>query len=320
MEWGKDWDINAREIHHRHISHLFALHPGRQISPLITPQLADACKKTLEIRGDESTGWSKAWKINFWARLHDGDHAWRLVREQLKAVNNTQTNYSRGGGAYLNLLDAHPPFQIDGNFGAVSEIKEMLLQSLLLWSDPADDTEEHYVLQLLPALPAAWSEGEVKGLRARGGVAVDLAWKNGRAASATLRPITHITLWSIARSPLLFGGDLPGTDPAISALITNEEVLAANQQGTDSHQLFSRGGGIAWVSTAADGVSKYLAVFNVGNGGPAEIPVDWRELGLPESCRLRDLWAKHSDGSVRGGRAFHVPAHGAVFYKVIPAR
>ncbi len=130
---------------------------------------------------------------------------------------------------------------------------------------------------------------------------------------------THITLWSIARSPLMFGGDLPSNDSATLALITNEEVLAADQQGTESHQLFSRGGGIAWVSTAPDGVSKYLAVFNVGDSGAADIRVNWSELGLPDLCLLRDLWAKTSAGAVRSGRAFHVPVHGAVFYKVTSA-
>jgi hypothetical protein len=130
---------------------------------------------------------------------------------------------------------------------------------------------------------------------------------------------THVTLWSIARSPLMFGGDLPSNDSATLTLITNEEVLAADQQATGSHQLFSRGNAIAWVSTAADGVSKYLAVFNLGGSGAADIRVNWRELGLPDLCRLRDLWAKRSTGQVRGGRVFHVPVHGALFYKVTPA-
>ena len=110
MEWGKDWDLNAPEPKHRHISHLFALHPGRQISPLTTPDLANAVKVTLNTRGDASTGWSQAWKINCWARLHDGDRAFKLIREQLKLVDTTQTNYQRGGGTHLNLFDAHPPF------------------------------------------------------------------------------------------------------------------------------------------------------------------------------------------------------------------
>jgi alpha-L-fucosidase 2 len=188
MEWGKDWDLNAREMSHRHISHLFALHPGRQISPLRTPELADAARKSLTLRGDEGTGWSKAWKINCWARLHDGDHAFKLIREQLTAVESTRTNYSNGGGTYLNLFDAHPPFQIDGNFGALSGITEMLLQSHLLYEDAAADGLDAYVLHLLPALPSAWPDGEVKGLRARGGVELDLAWKQGRAVSGVLRP------------------------------------------------------------------------------------------------------------------------------------
>jgi alpha-L-fucosidase 2 len=199
MEWDKDWDLNAREMGHRHISHLFALHPGRQITPLRTPELAEAAKKSLALRGDEGTGWSKAWKINCWARLHDGEHAYKLIREQLTAVDSTRTNYSNGGGTYLNLFDAHPPFQIDGNFGALSGITEMLLQSHLLYEDPAAPNEDRYVLHLLPALPPVWPSGEVKGLRARGGVELDVAWKGGKAVSAMLRPAVDGT-WRI-RAP-----------------------------------------------------------------------------------------------------------------------
>lgn len=187
MEWGQDWDLNANDLKHRHISHMFALHPGRQITPLRTADLANAARKTLEMRGDESTGWSIAWKTNCWARLHDGDHAYKLIRDQLKVVDSTRANYANGGGTYLNLFDAHPPFQIDGNFGAVSGITEMLLQSHLLYDDPTTK-EDRYVLHFFPALPSDWKEGSVKGLRGRGGVEIDLEWKNGKAATAVLRP------------------------------------------------------------------------------------------------------------------------------------
>lgn len=183
MEWGEDWDLNAPEPNHRHISHLFALHPGRQISPTRTPELANAVRKSLDLRGDEGTGWSKAWKINCWARLHDGDRALKLIHEQLHAVDTTETNYRRGGGTYLNLFDAHPPFQIDGNFGAVSGMNEMLLQSHL----PVEGVG--YEIHLLPALPSTWQEGEVRGLRARGGMELDLAWKGNRGTLVRLRPL-----------------------------------------------------------------------------------------------------------------------------------
>lgn len=181
MEWGKDWDLNAPEPAHRHTSHLFALHPGRQISPLKTPRLAAAARKSLELRGDEGTGWSKAWKINFWARLHDGDHAFKIIREQLKLVDTTRTDYARGGGTYENLFDAHPPFQIDGNFGAVSGVTEMLLQSHVMYAD------DRYIVHFLPALPSAWPKGAIRGLCARGGLGVDLDWRDGKAMSAVLR-------------------------------------------------------------------------------------------------------------------------------------
>lgn len=156
-----------KEVNHRHVSHLYALHPGNEISPLETPELADACRKTLEVRGDEGTGWSLAWKCNFFARLFDGDHALSLVKRQLRPCKTRGFNYSGGGGSYPNLLCAHPPFQIDGNFGVTSGICEMLLQSTL-------DT-----VHILPALPSEWKDVSVRGLSAKGKRKVRITVRNG---------------------------------------------------------------------------------------------------------------------------------------------
>lgn len=179
QEWYKDFE--EADPHHRHVSHLIALHPGRQISPLTTPELATATRKTLEARGDDGTGWSLAWKINFWARLHEGDHAHRLIQRLLRPTGIKDTIYEGGGGVYTNLLDAHPPFQIDGNFGATSGICEMLVQSHLKAKDGSP------LVQVLPALPKAWPTGKVSGLRVRGGATIDIAWKDGELSSCFIR-------------------------------------------------------------------------------------------------------------------------------------
>jgi glycoside hydrolase family protein len=171
-EWLDDWD--DAEPQHRHVSHLYGLHPYDEITPWDTPKLSEAARKTLEVRGDAGTGWSRAWKVNFWARLHDGDHALVLLRQLLHPVMPD----GKGGGTYPNLFCAHPPFQIDGNFGGAAGIAEMLLQSHGKGS----------VIRLLPALPSHpdWENGTMKGMKSRNGFTVDFRWQQHQLQHATI--------------------------------------------------------------------------------------------------------------------------------------
>lgn len=187
QEWLEDWDLTAKDLHHRHVSHLYGAFPSWQINVDDTPELANAVKKTLEMRGDDSTGWAIGWRLNLWARLRDAEHAYKILELLLRPERT-----------YPNMFDAHPPFQIDGNFGGTNGIAEMLLQNRI-----KDDVTEIY---LLPALPKKFANGEVKGLRARNNITADLKWQDGKLISASLRSPNKV------KAKVLYNGEVKTID------------------------------------------------------------------------------------------------------------
>lgn len=213
QEWKEDRDDPNDK--HRHVSHLYALYPGNQISINETPLLAQAARKSLEFRGDEGTGWSVAWKVNFWARLHDGEHAYKCLKTLLTPCeNHNHQGFKFNGGIYDNLFCAHPPFQIDGNLGGCAGIAEMILQS------------SSKSLTLLPAIPKEWSDGKVTGLKARGGFEVDVAWENNQVKCAKIASSSTTAYTVFSPNKLSYGKSKSEKDPAKKCWVLKLDVKA----------------------------------------------------------------------------------------------